>query len=215
MCACGTRSGTPIRRVGGHADLPAGSHEEDTLAVTEHDRTARALRREAAAERRLWRTKDRTGPIVLGLAEHRVRRAVCRLLACGRYLQLDAAAWQTSWVGERIDPLTSQTTSPEQVAPGLRRELIDCWVLVSNAGGAVGFPFLPVDVTHVAPVADKLFAGLSPECSRLVIARTGDRDGPGATSPRGTRRDGARAVLRQARLDRDWPLARCAPAGPR
>jgi GNAT superfamily N-acetyltransferase len=84
------------------------------------------------------------------------------------------AAWQTSWVGERSDPLMSQVTSPEQVTADLRREVIDCWVLVSNAGGAVGFPFLPVDITHVAPVADKLFAGLSPECSRLLIARTGD-----------------------------------------
>jgi len=87
---------------------------------------------------------------------------------------LTPAAWQTSRVGEHTDLLVSQITSPEQVTPGLRRELIDCWILVSNAGGAVGFPFLPVDVSHVAPVADELFAGLSPECSRLLIARTGD-----------------------------------------
>jgi GNAT superfamily N-acetyltransferase len=77
-------------------------------------------------------------------------------------------------VGDRIDPLVIQITSPEQVTPSLKRELTDCWMLVSNAGGAVGFPFLPVDITHVAPVADKLFAGLSPECSRLLIARAGD-----------------------------------------
>jgi GNAT superfamily N-acetyltransferase len=89
-------------------------------------------------------------------------------------MQLDAVAWQTSWVGERIDPMMSQITSPEQVTSGLRRELIDCWILVSNAGGAVGFPFLPVGITHVAPVADKLVAGLRPECSRLLIARTAD-----------------------------------------
>jgi GNAT superfamily N-acetyltransferase len=94
-------------------------------------------------------------------------------LVMRKVLQPDAAAWQTSWVGERIDPLMSQITSPEQVTPGLRRELIDCWILVSNAGGAVGFPFLPVDIAHVAPVADKLFAGLSPDCSRLLIARIG------------------------------------------
>src|ERR1700729_3609250 len=67
-----------------------------------------------------------------------------------------------------------QITSPEQVTLGLGRQLIDCWILVSNAGGAVGFPFLPVDISHVAPVADRLFAGLSPECSRLLIGRTGD-----------------------------------------
>jgi GNAT superfamily N-acetyltransferase len=90
------------------------------------------------------------------------------------YLRLDATAWQTCWVDERIDPLMSQITSPEQVTAGLRRELIDCWIEVSNAGGAVGFPFLPVDITHVAPVADELFVGLSPESSRLLVARTGD-----------------------------------------
>jgi GNAT superfamily N-acetyltransferase len=77
-------------------------------------------------------------------------------------------------VSERIHPLMSQITSPEQVTPGLRTELIRCWIVVSNTGGAVGFPFIPVDVSDVAPVADKLFAGLSPECSRLLIARTGD-----------------------------------------
>jgi GNAT superfamily N-acetyltransferase len=77
-------------------------------------------------------------------------------------------------VAEHIDPLMSQITTPEQVTPGLRRKLIDCWILVSNAGGAAGFPFPPVGITHVAPVADKLFAGLSPGCSRLLIARTGD-----------------------------------------
>ena len=75
-------------------------------------------------------------------------------------------------MGERIE--LSQVSSPEQVTPVLRRELIDCWILVSNAGGAAGFPFLPVDMSHVAPVADKLFAGLSPEFSRLLIARADD-----------------------------------------
>jgi hypothetical protein len=40
-------------------------------------------------------------------------------------------------------------------------------------------------------------------------------DAPGATSPRRTRRDRAGALLRQARLDSGWPLARCAPACPR
>lgn len=54
--------------------------------------------------------------------------------------------------------------------PGLRRELIDCWITVSNAGGAAGFPFPPVDEGIVAPVADQLIASLSPgtagSCSR-------------------------------------------------
>ena len=33
----------------------------------------------------------------------------------GRHLQLDAASWQTPWMGERIDPPMSRITSPEQV----------------------------------------------------------------------------------------------------
>lgn len=75
---------------------------------------------------------------------------------------------------EHVDAEIDQLTSPDRVTTGLRRELIDCWILVSNAGGAAGFPFPPVDTTHVAPVADKLIAGLTPEYSRLLIARTGD-----------------------------------------
>jgi GNAT superfamily N-acetyltransferase len=54
----------------------------------------------------------------------------------------------------------------------LRQELIDCWVTVSNAGGAVGFPFLPVDTAVVSPVADELIARLSPD-RRLLVAMAG------------------------------------------
>jgi GNAT superfamily N-acetyltransferase len=77
-------------------------------------------------------------------------------------------------VDGRIDLEMDQLANPDQVTPALRRELIDCWILVTNAGGAAGFPFPPVDTTHVAPVADKLIAGLTPDYSRLLIARTGD-----------------------------------------
>jgi GNAT superfamily N-acetyltransferase len=67
-----------------------------------------------------------------------------------------------------------QVAHPHEVSAGLRGQLIDCWVTVSNAGGAVGFPFPPVDTTTVAPAADRLIAGLNPGRSRLLIARTGD-----------------------------------------
>jgi GNAT superfamily N-acetyltransferase len=63
-----------------------------------------------------------------------------------------------------------QCTHPDQVSSGLRQELIDCWITVSNAGGAVGFPFLPVDSTNVSPVADELIAGLHPGRRRLLLA---------------------------------------------
>ncbi len=66
-----------------------------------------------------------------------------------------------------------QCCDPGQVSAGLRQELIDCWITVSNAGGAVGFPFLPVDTAIVAPVADELIASLSPD-RRLLVAVAGD-----------------------------------------
>lgn len=68
-----------------------------------------------------------------------------------------------------MPPVLSQRCDPGQVSAGLRQELIDCWITVSNAGGAVGFPFLPVDTAVVSPVADELIARLSPD-RRLLIA---------------------------------------------
>ncbi|MEV4439449.1 GNAT family N-acetyltransferase [Streptomyces sp. NPDC049577] len=57
------------------------------------------------------------------------------------------------------------------VPPGLRRELIDCWIAVTNAGGAAGFPFPPVDDEDVAPAVDGLLARLTPQHARLLVAR--------------------------------------------
>jgi GNAT superfamily N-acetyltransferase len=70
--------------------------------------------------------------------------------------------------------MVHQCTHPEQVSPSLRQELIDCWITVSNDGGAVGFPFPPVDCTHVSPAADKLIAGLHPGRGRLLLALADD-----------------------------------------
>lgn len=81
--------------------------------------------------------------------------------------------WHTSGVGERVPPVIVERWDPGQVSARLRQELIDCWITVSNAGGAVGFPFPPVDRTIVAPVADELIASLSPD-RRLLVAVLGD-----------------------------------------
>jgi GNAT superfamily N-acetyltransferase len=70
--------------------------------------------------------------------------------------------------------MLGQCFDPAQVSAGLRQDIIDCWITVSNAGGAAGFPFPPVDASIVAPVADGLIAGLSPDSSRLIFARAGD-----------------------------------------
>ncbi|MEU7703119.1 GNAT family N-acetyltransferase [Streptomyces sp. NPDC039028] len=63
-----------------------------------------------------------------------------------------------------------QFTAPEDVSPELGRALRDCWVEVTNAGGAAGFPFPPVDAGVVGPAVDSLVAGLAPATSRLLVA---------------------------------------------
>ena len=66
-------------------------------------------------------------------------------------------------------------TSPGQVDDALRRALTTCWRDVSNAGGAVGFPFLPVTDDDVAPVVEELVAGLHPTLGRLLLVEDGDQ----------------------------------------
>ena len=44
-----------------------------------------------------------------------------------------------------------QLTRPGEADPAVRQELTACWIAVTNAVGAAGFPFPPVDVSHVAP----------------------------------------------------------------
>ncbi|MFI6471491.1 GNAT family N-acetyltransferase [Streptomyces sp. NPDC050516] len=66
-----------------------------------------------------------------------------------------------------------QITDPHDVTPELRRELIDCWIAVTNSGGAAGFPFPPVGDHDVAPVADNIVGRLNPQQSRLLVARAG------------------------------------------
>lgn len=69
-----------------------------------------------------------------------------------------------------------QLTSPDDVPPSLRRELVDCWAGVANAGGAVlatEFPPLPVTAHDVAPVVDGLVRGLHPGRGRLLVATVG------------------------------------------
>ncbi|HUR04819.1 MAG TPA: hypothetical protein VM347_19905 [Nonomuraea sp.] len=67
-------------------------------------------------------------------------------------------------------PELRQFRHQDQVDTELSRELIACWVDVSNAGGAVGFAFPPATVEEVAPAAEQLIAGLHPDCSRLAMA---------------------------------------------
>jgi len=55
----------------------------------------------------------------------------------------------------------------------VRQELTACWIAVTNAGGAAGFPFPPVNASHVAPAVDTLAARLDPQRNRILLARSG------------------------------------------
>lgn len=66
-----------------------------------------------------------------------------------------------------------QLSRPSEADQELRQELTACWVEVTNAGGAAGFPFPPVDAGHVAPVVDALAGRLDPDRSRILLARIG------------------------------------------
>jgi hypothetical protein len=58
----------------------------------------------------------------------------------------------------RHDLHISQLTDPDDADPAVREELTACWITVTNAGGAAGFPFPPVSASDVAPAVDALAA---------------------------------------------------------
>ncbi|MPZ93413.1 MAG: GNAT family N-acetyltransferase [Propionibacteriales bacterium] len=52
-------------------------------------------------------------------------------------------------------------TAPDQLEASARSDLVDCWVAVTNAGGAVGFPHPPVTHADVHPAVKSLAGELS------------------------------------------------------
>jgi GNAT superfamily N-acetyltransferase len=67
-----------------------------------------------------------------------------------------------------------QATTAQDVDQDRRQALIDCWIDVSNAGGAAGFPFPPIDERGAAPALDAILEGLAPRTCRLLMALEGD-----------------------------------------
>jgi len=53
---------------------------------------------------------------------------------------------------------------------GAANELAACWREVSNAGGAVGFPFLPVSDDEVRRALEAMVDSLDPQLNRLLVA---------------------------------------------
>jgi hypothetical protein len=65
----------------------------------------------------------------------------------------------------------TQLTHPHDADAALRQELTGCWIAVTNAGGAAGFPFPPVDARQVAPAVEGIAGHLDPQRSRMLLAR--------------------------------------------
>lgn len=63
-----------------------------------------------------------------------------------------------------------QVKHPHDADAGIRQMMTDCWITVTNAGGAAGFPFPPVDARQVAPAVDHLAEQLDPQRCRILIA---------------------------------------------
>jgi GNAT superfamily N-acetyltransferase len=63
-------------------------------------------------------------------------------------------------------------TAPGQLDPQLVDGLTGCWTRVSNAGGAVGFPFLPVDESEVRRAVITMVDSLDDQ-RRLLVASIG------------------------------------------
>lgn len=69
----------------------------------------------------------------------------------------------------------SVVRAPEELSVTLRDELAACWVDTTNDGGAVGFPFPPVDLDDVRPVVNELAGAVAAGRSLLFVARRADR----------------------------------------
>ena len=67
----------------------------------------------------------------------------------------------------------AQLRHPHEEGPSLQQELTDCWIAVTSSGGAAGFPFPPVDASHVAPAVESLAARLDPHRCQILLARIG------------------------------------------
>ncbi|MFE6496308.1 GNAT family N-acetyltransferase [Streptomyces sp. NPDC057748] len=67
-------------------------------------------------------------------------------------------------------PVFTQYTSADQVTPDLRQALTECWVEVTNAGGAAGFPFPPVQTAEAASALETIINSLDTTTSRLLTA---------------------------------------------
>ena len=86
------------------------------------------------------------------------------------------------------DVVIVSLTGTASVDAALRDALTGCWVEVTNAGGAVGFPFPPVAVDEVRTEVDQLVRSLQPGRVHLLVASVDDQLAGWVTVVRNTAR---------------------------
>lgn len=72
-------------------------------------------------------------------------------------------------------PRMSWLTAPARVELQMLDQLVRCWREVANAGGAVGFPFLPVTDEQVQSSAKAMIRSLGQGLNRILVATVGDK----------------------------------------
>jgi GNAT superfamily N-acetyltransferase len=77
--------------------------------------------------------------------------------------------------GVTTDVVFVSLSDADDVDADLREALTACWVEVTNAGGAVGFPFPPVDVGEVRSAVEELSRSLHPDRAYLLVASVGEQ----------------------------------------
>jgi ribosomal protein S18 acetylase RimI-like enzyme len=68
----------------------------------------------------------------------------------------------------------AQATTAQDIDHDRRQALVNCWIDVSNAGGAAGFPFPPIDERDAAPALEPILESLAPRTNRLLMALDDD-----------------------------------------
>jgi GNAT superfamily N-acetyltransferase len=69
--------------------------------------------------------------------------------------------------------MTTDISVVPELTTTLRREVVNLWVLVTNAGGAVGF-LPPTSAATVRPVANRMFRDVATGAQHLLVAHDGD-----------------------------------------
>jgi GNAT superfamily N-acetyltransferase len=69
--------------------------------------------------------------------------------------------------------MTTDITAAAELTATLRREIVQLWVLATNAGGSVGF-LPPTKAAVVRPVANQMFQEVAAGAQHLLVAGEGD-----------------------------------------